>query len=291
MSDFTSPGKHRPISKKYYRINMLSVALLFWTTLMLRACPVCAEDVLRQQFQLSPLLKTRVPITTVDVKKAYPHNGVDFTQGLLVHRGFFYESTGHYGKSKLIQKEVATGKTLREVNIPREYFGEGIALLKDKIYQLTWWNETVIVYDVRSLTEIGKRKYRGEGWGLTSDGRYLLMSNGSSIITFHDPDDFKIVRKIHVHDGDAPVGQLNELEFIEGKIWANIYGEDMIAVISPKTGQVMGWMDLSCLRSHLPRGARVDVLNGIAWDARTERIFVTGKYWPKVFEIQIQDKK
>lgn len=291
MSDFTYPGKHRPIKKKHFKIIRLFITVIFWIALLFPSYPACAEDVLRQQFQLSPWLKTRVPIASVEVKNAYPHQAIDFTQGLLYHRGFFYESTGHYGKSKLVQKDVATGKNLREVNIPREYFGEGLALLKDKIYQLTWWNETVIVYDVRSLKEIGRLKYRGEGWGLTSDGKYLLMSNGSSVITFHDPDSFQVVREIRVHDGDTPVGNLNELELVKGEIWANVYMEDMIVRISPKNGQVAGWIDISMLRAYLPRNAQVDVLNGIAWDARTDRIFLTGKYWPKVFEIQIKNKK
>jgi len=249
--------------------------------------PASSEDILRQQFQLSPLLKTKAPIAAVDVKNTYPHDTGAFTQGLLLHQGFFYESTGLHGKSTLARKEVKTGKTLQEISLSREYFGEGLALLKNKIYQVTWQNETVLIYDVLSLKEIGKRKYRGEGWGLTSDGRYLLMSNGSSTITFYDPDAFKVVRKIQVHDGDTPVGSLNELEFVKGEIWANIYMENIIVRISPRDGRVTGWIDVSRLRSYLSRNAQVDVLNGIAWDAKNDRIFLTGKYWPKVFEIQV----
>ena len=291
MNDFVSPPQSRLKIEKDFGIIRLSVTIFFLVALMFRSYPACSEDILRQQFQLSPLLTTKAPIAAVDVKNTYPHNAGEFTQGLFFYRGCFYESTGLYGKSTLARKEVKTGKTLQEVKISREHFGEGMALLKNKIYQLTWQNETVLIYDALSFKEIGKLKYRGEGWGLTSDGKYLLMSNGSSNITFHDPDSFKVVRNIHVHDGDTPVGNLNELEFVKGEIWANVYMEDMIVRISPKNGSVKGWIDLSTLRSYLPRNAQVDVLNGIAWDAQTDRIFVTGKYWPNIYEIQIKNKK
>lgn len=247
-----------------------------------------ASDLLQTQMGLSPLLRTKAPVTGILVKNTYPHQALDFTQGLLLHRGFLYESTGHYGQSRLIKKELATGKTLREISLPQNYFGEGIALLDDKIYQLTWKNEILIVYDVNAFQEIAKFRYRGEGWGLTSDGKHLLMSNGSSVISFHEPHDFKIVRKITVQDGPKPIGQLNELEYIQGEIWANIYLQDLLVRISPQNGQVLGWIDLSALRTCLPQRARVDVLNGIAWDEKTGRIFVTGKYWPQVFEIQLK---
>jgi len=248
---------------------------------------VFSEDSIQQQFHLSTVLKTKAPIASVDVKNAYPHDAGAFTQGLFFHQGYFYESTGLNGKSTLARKEVKSGKSLQEIRIPQEYFGEGIVLLKNKIYQLTWQNETVLIYDARTFQEVKKIKYHGEGWGVTSDGKYLLMSNGSSIITFHDPESFKVVRKIHVRDADTPIGRLNELEFIKGEIWANIYMEDMIVRISPKNGKVTAWIDLSALRSYLPGNAQVDVINGIAYDAKTDRIFVTGKYWPKVFEIQL----
>jgi glutaminyl-peptide cyclotransferase len=273
--------------RKYSEIFKSSVKVLFLLVFLFRACPGYSEDILQRQFQLSSLLKTRAPIASIEVKNVYPHDTGAFTQGLFFHDGFIYESTGLNGKSTLTRKEIKTGKALQEARISQEYFGEGIALLKNKIYQLTWQNETVFIYDARSFKEIGKLKYRGEGWGLASDGKHLLMSNGSSTITFHDPDSFKPVRKIRVQDGGTPVGSLNEMEFIKGEIWANIYTEDLIVRISPKNGKVTGWINLSILRSYLPRNAQVDVLNGIAYDAKSDRIFVTGKYWPKVFEIQV----
>jgi glutamine cyclotransferase len=169
----------------------------------------------------------------------------------------------------------------------QEYFGEGIALLKNKIYQLTWKSGIVFVYDRQTFRKIGQMKYEGEGWGLTSDGRYLLMSDGSSTITFRDRDSFKVVRKIEVRDGNRPVNRLNELEFIGGEIWAHVFTEDVIVRISPKNGRVKGWIDLSLLRSYLPPNAKVDVINGLAYDAIGNRIFVTGKFWPNVFEIRV----
>lgn len=249
--------------------------------------PVYADDHVPQRFKLQDLLKTRVPIMSVDVKRIYPHDADAFTQGLFFYQDHLYESTGINGKSTLVRKDLETGKVLQEVKLSREYFAEGIALAKGKIYQLTWQNQAVFIYNPGSFQEIGKLKYRGEGWGLTFDGKHLLMSNGSSQITFHDPDSFRVVRKIKVCDGDTPVGHLNELEYIEGEIWANVFTQDIVARISPKDGRVIGWIDLSGLRTYLPRHADVDVLNGIAYDAKRKRIFVTGKYWPKIFEIQL----
>jgi glutamine cyclotransferase len=250
-------------------------------------CTVFSEVFLPGRSQLSPFMQSKAPVASIVVKNTYPHDTEAFTQGLLFHQGFFYESTGLLGKSTLARKDMKTGKVLQEVKLPREFFGEGIVLLKDKIYQMTWQNEAVLIYDARSLREIKRMKYTGEGWGLASDGKYLLMSNGSSTITFRDPKSFKTVREIQVRDGDNPVERLNELEFIKGEIWANVYMEDVIVRISPKNGRVTGWIDLSELRSYLARSARVDVINGIAYDGEANRIFLTGKYWPKIFEIQI----
>jgi len=287
MNEFMSRKEYPQTTKKYSGVTRRPWIVFSILVFILWSCPVFAENILQRQFQLSPLLKTKAPIATVEVKTVYPHDTHAFTQGLFFYQGYFYESTGLNGKSSLTRKEVETGKSLQEVNISREYFGEGIVLLKGKIYQLTWRNETVLIYDARSFREVRRMKYQGEGWGLTTDGKHLLMSNGSSAITFHDPESFRVVREIRVHDGNMSVDHLNELEFIKGEIWANIYMEDMIARISPRNGRVTGWIDLSALRSYLPRNAQVDVLNGIAYDEQKDRIFITGKYWPKVFEIQL----
>ncbi|KAF0159776.1 MAG: glutamine cyclotransferase [Syntrophaceae bacterium] len=287
MNVIISRKKIRSGTGKWSGIFISQVTVFFLMAFIVWPYPIHSEDMLQQQFKRSPLLKTRAPIASVNVKNTYPHDTGAFTQGLFFHQGCFYESTGLHGKSSLSRKEVETGKSLQEIKIAEEYFGEGIALLKEKIYQLTWQNETLLIYDARSFKEIRKISYRGEGWGLTSDGKHLLKSNGSSTITFHDPDSFKVVREIRVHDSDTPVGHLNELEFIKGEIWANIFMEDLIVRISPKNGKVTGWINLSSLRSYLPRNAQVDVPNGIAYDAKRDRIFVTGKYWPKIFEIQL----
>ncbi|MRR17510.1 MAG: glutaminyl-peptide cyclotransferase [Deltaproteobacteria bacterium] len=269
----------------------LLIMMFFLVTSVFLPCAGHAGGAAQSQFRLFALLKTRAPIMSAKVKHIYPHDSSAFTQGLFFHEDYLYESTGLNGKSLLSKKELRTGKTLQEVKIDQYYFGEGAAVLKNRIYQLTWRNETLLVYDAGSLQSIRQMKYRGEGWGLATDGKYLLMSNGSSIITVRKPDTFGVVREIHVHDGDAPVDGLNELEFIKGEIWANIFAEDVIVKISPRSGKVTGWVDLSVLRTYLSHDVPVDVLNGIAYDAGRDRIFVTGKYWPKIFEIQLDPPK
>lgn len=234
------------------------------------------------------ILKTKMPVESVEVINTYPHDSEAYTQGLLIHDGFLYESTGLYGKSGLFKKDIKTGKILQEIRNDQKYFGEGITVLKDRIYQLTWQNETLILYDLKLLREVKKTQYRGEGWGLTANGRHLFMSNGSSSLFIRDPLSFKIVRTLDVRDGLTPVDRLNELEFIRGEIWANIYTEDLVVRISPSSGKVKGWIDLSPLRSYLPARAQVDVINGIAYDKETDRIFVTGKLWPRIFEIKVK---
>jgi len=274
-------------TKMDVRASWQLIAIVFVLTSVFLPCAAHSGSAPQSQFRLSSLLKTRAPIASVEVKNVYPHDPSAFTQGLFFHQGYLYESTGLNGESLLSKKELRTGKTLQEARIDQKYFGEGSVVLKNKIYQLTWKNETLLVYDAGSLQPIGRMKYRGEGWGLATDGKYLLMSNGSSIITVREPDTFGVVREIRVRDGDAGVEGLNELEFVKGEIWANIFAEDVIARISPRSGKVVGWIDLSALRTYLSRDVQVDVINGIAYDAATDRIFVTGKYWPKVFEIQL----
>ena len=262
----------------------VTVCILFLC--VIRPCPLYPEE---QPFRLAPLLKAKAPVVSVVVRKTHPHDEAAYTQGLLYHAGELYESTGLSGKSSLARKKIETGKVIQEVKLPGHYFGEGIALLNNRIYQLTWKNETLLVYDLRSFREIKKIQYSGEGWGLTTNGKLLLMSDGSSVITFRDPGTFRVVRKIVVHDGENMVQHLNELEYIKGEIWANIYLDDIIVRISPASGKVKGWIDLSSLRSYLPKNAQVDVINGIAYDAKDDRIFVTGKFWPKIFEIKLPD--
>ena len=230
---------------------------------------------------------TKTPISDIKVINIFPHDPDAFTQGLVYHKGYLYESTGRYGKSFLRKVDIKTGKILKAINLVDEYFGEGVTILGNNIYQLTWLNKTGFVYDLAEFKKVRTFSYEGEGWGITTDGQYLFMSDGSPIISCFDPVTFAVVRKIIVHEGQQQIGNLNELEFIKGEIWANIFRENLIVRISPATGKVLGWIDLSLLYSLIPKHGNIDVLNGIAYDHNRDRIFVTGKLWPKIFEIKV----
>lgn len=225
------------------------------------------------------------------VLNVFPHDPSAFTQGLVYQDGMFYEGAGLRGQSTLRQVDPATGQVLQGVRLPDQYFGEGIALLGDRIYQLTWQENTGFIYDKTSFELLGTWNYAGEGWGLTSDGQRLIMSDGSNELRFLDPAAMEELGRVAVVDGDGlPVTRLNELEWVEGEVWANVWQTDRIARIDPATGQVRGWIDLTGLLPEEDRAAqRVDVLNGIAYDAATGRLFVTGKWWPKLFEIQVAE--
>lgn len=220
-----------------------------------------------------------------------PHDPQAFTQGLIYHDGYFYESTGLYGKSSLRQVNPGDGRVLRQVELAKTYFGEGIALCNDRIYQLTWRERRAFVYDCATFNLLQTFTYDNEGWGLTYDGKYLIMSDGSAILTFLDPETFTPVRKLSVQCNGKPIVHLNELEYINGKIFANVWLTDFIAIINPATGEVTGWLDLSGLldpKTH--PGRTVDVLNGIAYDEQGDRLFVTGKLWPYIFVIKIEEE-
>lgn len=234
---------------------------------------------------------TTVPEYTFKVVHAYPHDQGAFTQGLFYKDGFLYEGTGLNGRSSLRKVRLETGEVTQKVDLPERYFGEGIAQLGGKIYQLTWKSGTGFIYDAQNFHQTGMFSYQGEGWGLTTMGRDLLMSDGTDEIRVLDGATLKEKRRIKVHDGDAPVTEINELEVVDGEIFANIWQTDRIARISPRTGKVVGWIDLAGILSPMYRRKRDAVLNGIAFDARGKRLFVTGKLWPNVFEIQLTPKK
>lgn len=218
----------------------------------------------------------------------YPHDAESFTQGLIFVDGKLYESTGQIGESSLREVELQTGRVLKKIDVPAPYFAEGITLLNGKIYQLTWQHGIGFIYDAQKLERIGEFNYASEGWGLTTDGRSLIISDGSNLLRFLDPDSFRVTKTIAVFDGKTPVQQLNELEYVNGEIYANVWHDQRIAMIDPKNGRVTGWIDLTGL---LPPGAVQDeeaVLNGIAYDQASNRLFVTGKLWPHVFEIKIK---
>jgi glutamine cyclotransferase len=204
-----------------------------------------------------------------------------------IHGGFLYEGTGRNGQSSLRKVRLETGEVVQQVNLGPEFFGEGITIVKDKVYQLTWKSGVGLVYDLNSFRLLQKFSYPGEGWGLATDGRELFLSDGTSEIRVLDPENFQEKRRLKVHDGTTRVDQLNELEFVEGQIFANVWHSDRIARISPQTGNVVGWIDLTGLLSPVYRLESEAVLNGIAYDALRKRLFVTGKLWPNVFEIRV----
>jgi glutamine cyclotransferase len=231
---------------------------------------------------------TGTPIYTFRVVNTYPHDPEAFTQGLIFHKGHLYEGTGLHGHSTLRKVELKTGRILQTHSLPAEYFGEGITVCRNRLIQLTWQSQTGFIYDPQSFRLLGTFSYLTEGWGITCDGNNLIMSDGTATLRFLDPRTFKVVKHIEVRDRGKAVSHINELEYIKGEIYANIWDTAYIARISPKTGQVLGWIDLRGLYQFVRKG---DVLNGIAYDAKNDRLYVTGKYWPKLFEIRLEAPK
>lgn len=217
-----------------------------------------------------------------EVVAIYPHDPEAYTQGLFWHEGRLWESTGLSGHSTLREVVLETGEAVREAAVEGDYFAEGAVLLGGKIYQLTWQDGVVLVWDPATFAVVERFENPGEGWGLTTDGENLWMSDGTSHLTVVAPDGFRRLRQVNVRAGRAGLRMLNELEWINGKIWANVYMEDVIAIIDPTTGHVEGTIDLSALRTD----PRAEALNGIAHDPATGRIFITGKWWNKVYEIK-----
>lgn len=229
------------------------------------------------------------PEYTYEVVGSLPHDRNAFTQGLIWRDGMFVESTGLYGRSSLREVEPISGAVVRNVDVAPQYFAEGLTELDGKLYQLTWREQRGFVYDATTFAKLGEFTYSGEGWGLTHDGESLIMSDGTNEIRFLDPATFEVRRTIRVYRNGQPLTRLNELEYIDGQIYANVWQTDFIARIDPSTGWLRGWIDMSGL---LPPGSgSVDVLNGIAYDEDTGRIFVTGKLWPWIFEVRFVRKE
>ena len=226
-----------------------------------------------------------LPIYGYTVVRSYPHDPGAFTQGLEYVDGVLYEGTGQNGQSGIRKVELETGKVLQHQPLDAKYFGEGITVWQNTIVQITWQSEIGFVYDKSSFKQLKSFSYTGEGWGLTNDGTRLIMSDGSAYIRFLDPVTFKETGRVTVKDNGVAVSKLNELEFVKGEIVANVWMTKRLVRISPKTGEVLGWIDLEGLLE--PKDAiGTDVLNGIAYDAKGDRLFVTGKWWPKLFEIK-----
>jgi glutaminyl-peptide cyclotransferase len=232
----------------------------------------------------------KILLYTYDVVKTYPHNRDAFTEGLFYLDGVLYESTGLNGQSTVRKVDLQTGKVLQQIKVPPQYFGEGMATLNGKLYQLTWQTQKGFVYDLETFKLERDFTYTGEGWGLTTDGHWLIMSDGTDQIRFLDPNTLAENRRITVMVHGLPVKRLNELEYIKGEIFANVWGTDYVVRIDPATGKLLGVIDFTGLLAPQDRDKDTDVLNGIAYDAKSDRLFVTGKKWPKLFEVRLKLK-
>ncbi|MFP4619867.1 MAG: glutaminyl-peptide cyclotransferase [Bacteroidales bacterium] len=224
---------------------------------------------------------------TVNVIKTYPHDPNAYTQGLFYNDGFLFEGTGKKGRSSLRKVALETGEIINSHSLPDEFFGEGITPFNDKIIQLTWTSKTGFVYNKENLELINKVKYPTQGWGLTTDGKRLIMSDGTSTIYFLDPDNFSEIERIKIYDHQGPVQDLNELEYINGKVYANIWQESHIISFDPETGKVLEKIDCSKLVPDEYKNDRDNVLNGIAYDKENQRLFLTGKRWENIFQVKI----
>jgi glutamine cyclotransferase len=243
---------------------------------------------------LTLILLTTTPVDpgplhyTYNVVNTYPHDETAFTQGLVFEDGFLYEGTGLYGQSTLRRAELETGKITQLYSLPKHLFGEGITILKDKIIQLTWKAGKGYVYEKNSFELLQEFEYSTEGWGLTHNGSALIMSDGTSTLHFLDPQTFQTINQVEVYD-EEPIKLLNELEYINGTVYANIWTKDKIAIINPQNGQVTGWIDLTGINNS--ERTSENVLNGIAYDQNGDRLFVTGKRWSKLYEIELVPKE
>jgi glutamine cyclotransferase len=251
----------------------------------------------------TPAKSGPAPVYGYEVVKAYPHDPNAFTEGLFFHNGFLYESTGQEGKSSLKKVEIETGKTVQKWDLPKDDFGEGIALLNDKIYMLTWKGGLGRVFDAETFKLLKEFSYQGDGWGMTTDGTHLILDQSTHVLKFMDPETFKTVKTVPVmQENGKPLMQINELEWIKGEIWANIWHSEekdilgkpnYIARIDPSSGKILGWIDLAGISpaDQESSSQKENTLNGIAYDAANDRIFVTGKNWKKLYEIKITGPK
>ncbi len=246
---------------------------------------------MRLFFLLATLASAATPEYTYKVIHVWPHDPTSFTEGLEYRGGFLYESTGEEGHSVVRRIKVETGQVVQEIKLEPRFFGEGITILKDQMIQLTYRTQLGFVYDLATLKQKRTFIYPGEGWGLTNDGSRIFMSDGSAQIRVWDGATLKELKRITVHDDNGPVERVNELEWVAGELYSNVWQTDTLLRISPADGRVLGRVNLAGLLTPAERQGKVDVLNGIAYDAARGRLFVTGKWWPKLFEIQIVRKK
>jgi glutaminyl-peptide cyclotransferase len=250
--------------------------------------PVSATSVPESDVGAAGSGRPAIASYTYEVVKVWPHDRGAFTQGLVFRSGNFIESTGMNGESTLREVDVATGRVLKQLALAPIYFAEGLAVIGDQAFQLTWQNHKAFVYDADTFQLQKEFPYEGEGWGLTTDGRALILSDGTDRIRFIDPATFSVVRTIDVTAGERRVDRLNELEYIKGEIFANVWQTDDVVRIDPATGKVRGVINFSGLLPPQDRRADTDVLNGIAYDAKRDRLFITGKRWPHVYEVRLK---
>ena len=276
---------HKKIYRKQY------VKVIFWGIFSLLGIMYSASCSKTSTNSTHSSTLETIPVYTYKVITSYPHDPYAFTQGLVFEDGFLYEGTGIRGQSSLRKVELESGNILQKRMLPAQFFGEGVTAFGNTIFQLTWQSRIGFVYDQDTFEMVKEFTYSTEGWGLTHNGKQLIMSNGTAILSFLDPETLQEVKRLEVYSRDGPVTGLNELEYIQGEIYANVWQTDYIVRIEPKTGQVIGWIDLTGLLRPEDRGYPVDVLNGIAYDQKNDRLFVTGKLWPKIFEIELCNKK
>jgi len=272
--------------KEESRVNFKKRRPIFFIVLILFAC---IQSISSTEMHPDSSKFNSIPIFGYKIINIYPHDSSAFTQGLVYENGILYEGTGLYGRSTLRQVDPETGRISKKISLNNSLFGEGVAVWKNQLIQLTWQSGLGLVYDKDDLTKIGDFSYQTEGWGITSDGERLIMSDGTETLHFLDPGTFAEERKVKVAANGAPVQGLNELEYINGEIFANVWPTNWIVIISPATGEIKGCINLQGILQQVD-GVNingVDVLNGIAYDTKSDRIFVTGKFWPKLFEIEL----
>lgn len=269
----------------FYYFCLMKILARFFSILMIMIVMSCNSSDNNNASNTTNASGT-VAVISYTIAAAYPHDTSSFTEGLLFYNGQLYESTGNYGKSKLLQIDLKTGQPVQEINLPESYFGEGISILRDTVYQLTWKEKTVLMYDVKTFKKIGELPLNTEGWGMTTDGTHLIASDGSSNLYFYEPGTFKLLHTQGVTIDGAPAINLNELEYINGYIYANQWQYNTILKIDPNSGQVVGRMDLTDMANRIKmKFPQADFLNGIAYNADTKKVYVTGKWWPELYEI------
>ncbi len=267
---------------------MKKILLPFFSLVFLAAC---GGDTGSQSTETTTAPSNEPPALNYTVTNIYPHDATSFTEGLEWHDGKLLESTGspdYTGSSKLAYVDLKTGDNIKKINLDKKYFGEGTTLLNGKIYQLTYKEKKCFVYDAKTFTKLKEFNYDGEGWGLTNNGKLLIMNNGGHSLYFRDPETFVIKDSVVVTDNNGPVEMINELEWVNGQIYCNIWQKDIIIKINSATGKVIGKADFSGMKEkYFPElAANADVLNGIAYDSTAKRFFITGKLWPKLFEVK-----